>query len=178
LVNLSNPCLNRWGFNIFWTKFWYSDNFYSQNLQHDIFFEKLIYTYLTYGISLSKKNITNAFWFAKDLSSLLIWPNSYYRWYTRLSSLDEHSGFYKIRKSLTDIYYMRCWVFKFMNWTVINIYWFRSTKTNKLSFLQKNKILNQFSTIPSKDKITLKRLKFFISKDLAHFLSRRFFYKF
>jgi len=178
LGNLSNPCLNRWGFNIFWTKFWYSDKFYAQNLQHDVFFEKLIYTYLTYGILLTKKNLTSLFWFPVKANTSVTETNLYYRWYTRLSNLHEHSGFYKIRTSLTGIYYMRFWVFKFMNWTVINVYWFRSIKPTKVTSLRHDKPLNQFYVLENKNKTILKRLKFFMSKNVIRFLDKKLFYKF
>jgi hypothetical protein len=50
--NMGYPVVTRIGINQFWYHHWYSDVNYSSNLKQDNLFDKLVYMYLRYGLTL------------------------------------------------------------------------------------------------------------------------------
>ena len=51
--NMSNPTINRWGLNLFWYKYWYTDKNYNLNTQIDAAMVYLVHTFLNFGILFS-----------------------------------------------------------------------------------------------------------------------------
>jgi hypothetical protein len=164
---MSNPCLNRWGSNIFWKAFWYSDNHYSANVQQDRFFETLILTYLFYGLRLNINPFVNPFWYNNNKFSVE-WrlPNRekvYYRWNTKYDLLTEGPIYYQTRTKAKDLYLMRIWILKFVKFIVLNLYWFQPFKKKK-SIRKSVKDINFFKTPENPRSSLLKRLKLIILK--------------
>lgn len=133
--NISNPAINRWGFNQFWRRFWYSDKNFNQKLQQDKIFNRLIYFYLHYGI-LPYPNI-----FVAKRWSLISYVNTiklnpllelkYFRTVYFKTDMLETPISYRLRIKLKNIYITKTWIFRYQNWLIINFYAFQPLKSNK-----------------------------------------------
>ena len=136
---MSNPSINRWGYNLFWYRNWYSEKFKSQNIQQDYIFNKLIYCYLFYG-----------FYFPRNIFVLRYWKKkyqffeyqhqktneSYFRTYDMYDEFLLKKYKTRIRTKFHHIYYSIIWIFKYQNWIFINFYSlnpiYKKKKTKKL----------------------------------------------
>ena len=63
--NMGYPVVTRIGINQFWYRHWYSDVNYSSNLKQDNLFDKLIYMYLKYGLTLQNNQFFHEYWYRK-----------------------------------------------------------------------------------------------------------------
>ena len=133
---MSNPLLNRWGSNIYWLKYWYTDINYSANLQHDRFTEQLLFTYLFFGATTYRNLFYHRYWYqnlnAKFLPRITYLRQFYYRPFTRFNLVDEDYTLSTIRHQSSDFYRMRVWILKFSNWFVVNSYWFQPLKKKRI----------------------------------------------
>ena len=128
---MSNPCLNRWGSNIYWNSMWYSDTRYSFNLKQDLIIEDLIQTYLYYGLKIQTTLFWNPYWYKLNFSSLKLPVKLSWRYYNKVTHFDvltEDMIYYYLRTKQKDLYFMKLWIMKFANWIVINLYWFQPKK--------------------------------------------------
>ena len=190
--NMSNPCLNRWGSNTYWSVFWYSDNYYAKNLQQDRIFEKLLNIYLFYGLQTKKTLFFNNYWFYSkhSLSTTKYLKNPqlvnlrhYFRWYEHYDSgLGKR---YKdcLRTHTQDVYMMRIWIMKFVNWVVINVYWFKPVKGTDVMDRSYDKPRltydHTFLTLPKKTNATnIHRLKLITSQHFFKLINQKLYYKF
>lgn len=178
--NMSNPCINRWGLNTFWYRFWFSDTSYSNNLQQDQIFVKLLNIYFNYGIELPKSIFFSNYWFHKTLKPSQF--PEYYRFSTfRNQTLGLHSS-YRLRSGVTDVYPMRLWLFKYNNWVVINFYWFQPFKkrlSRKLGKSVKPRELFRLESRRSNSDLTsTRRLKTLLSLSMSTDYLTKLYYKF
>jgi hypothetical protein len=63
--NMGYPVVTRIGINQFWYHHWYSDVNYSSNLKQDNLFDKLVYMYLRYGLTLQNNPFFHEYWYRK-----------------------------------------------------------------------------------------------------------------
>lgn len=131
---MSNPQINRWGSNLIWYNFWYSDRIYDKQVQQDRIFSQLLETYLTYGLESYSNRFGNLYWYKN--SKLLILPGSYYRYATVRRPVVKIVTILRFRSSLKDQYRMRIWILRYSNWLVINMYWFHPNKNKKRKVTQ------------------------------------------
>ena len=188
--NMSNPCLNRWGSSTFWSVFWYSDNYYAKNLQQDRIFEKLLNIYLFYGLQTKSTFFLSNYWFySKPLNSNLSLkspmenPNNYFRWFEY-----HDSGLGKkfkdcLREKTTDVYMMKLWILKFVNWIVINVYWFKPIKgpepLNRHRDFKRSTYDHTFLSIGRENNTTnIHRLKLLASQHFFKLINQKLYYKF
>lgn len=178
--NMSNPCINRWGLNTFWYRFWYSDNYYTFNLQQDRIFVKLLYIYFNYGIELPKSIFFNTYWYQKNLkpSTTL----SYYRFSTFKNSTLGLNSTYRFRYSITDVYPMKLWLLKYNNWIIINFYWFQplKKKITRKSYAR-SRTRDMFRVTPTADQfdaLSLRRTKALVNLSLSGAYFAKTYYKF
>ena len=187
---MSNPCLNRWGSSIYWSVFWYSDNYYAKNLQQDRIFEKLLNIYLFYGLQTKTTFFLSTYWFySKTLNTnssskgLVSSPNNYYRWFEYFDSGLGKKFKDCLRVKTRDVYMMKLWILKFVNWIVINVYWFKPIKgqesTNRYQFKTRNPVDYTFLNLGRKGSSTnVHRLKTLTSQHFFKLTNQKLYYKF
>jgi hypothetical protein len=129
--NISNPSINRWGLNLFWYRFWYTDKNYSLVVQQDAFITKLIHIFINYGILFPKNIFTNRFWYSSEVLTRNYYNEhntKYYRVVNFKSEAMKINEFYYIRTKLKNVYYSRIWILRYQNWIIINFYAFQPPK--------------------------------------------------
>ena len=186
--NMSNPCLNRWGSNIYWSVFWYSDNYYAKNLQHDRLFEKLLNIYLFYGLQSKTTFFLSNYWFysktqCESSQKLIVSNHNYYRWFEYYDSGLGKKFKDCLRAKTTDVYLMKLWILKFVNWIVINVYWFKPIKgkesVDRYQLNQSNPHDYTYVSIGRNNNSTnIKRLKFLTSQYFYKLVNQKLYYKF
>lgn len=183
LGNMSNPLVNRWGANIYWSKLWYSDQNYTTNLKQDSVFIQLLKMYFMYGLQTPVNLFLLKYWyFSKKTDakkSHLTFTNKYYRRYSKNLTLDEKDNSYTLRLATKDIFPMKVWIFKFQNWILLNFYWFQPLK--KSIFKQIKKQPKTFSLLQLENHeslSSLRRYRLFLSKNLYTVFYNRLYYRF
>lgn len=187
---MSNPCLNRWGSSTFWSVFWYSDNYYAKNLQQDRIFEKLLNIYLFYGLQTKSTFFLSNYWFYSksfnsnlSLKSPMTNLNNYFRWFEYYDSGLGKKFKDCLREKTTDVYMMKLWILKFVNWIVINVYWFKPIKgpepLNRHRDLKRSTHDHTFLSIGRENNTTnIHRLKLLASQHFFKLLNQKLYYKF
>ena len=183
LGNMSNPLVNRWGANIYWSKLWYSDQNYTTNLKQDSVFIQLLKMYFMYGLQTPVNLFLLKYWyFSKKIDSKqnhLTFTNKYYRRYSKNLALGEKDNSYTLRLATKDIFPMKVWIFKFQNWILLNFYWFQPLK--KSTFKQIKKQPKTFSLLQLENHeslSSLRRYRLFLSKNLYTVFYNRLHYRF
>lgn len=156
---MSNPLINRWGFNLFWYNFWYTDkNSFLQN-SLDVIITKLLFCYITYGLLINKNIFFSTYWYKKInyLSTNLFkrLDSKYFRAMSHKNRITGEISRFYTRLKKKDVYFSKFWILKYQGWIVVNIMAFqplkkksRNKKTRKYfsTFLKSNSlaIQNQF----------------------------------
>lgn len=180
---MSNPLVNRWGSNTYWTSLWYSDMFYSANVQHDSAIVELLKIYFFYGLQTPKNIFFRKYWYLSKRSfrtpQHVNFSNKYFRTYAHKIYWDETPDSYKTRTRTRDIYPLKTWIFKCHNWVLINFYWYKPMKGLKGPIYKNTpKTFNFFSVLEKNNLSSLRRYKIFITKNLYKIFYKRFLYKF
>lgn len=130
---MSNPNISRWGFNLFWYKFWYYDKNYYLALQHDILINKLIYTFLNFGILFPTNIFVNKYWFrsCEYVNYFNSYNTKYYRIMGFKNLISKEMNYYKERIKIENVYQSKIWILKFHHWIVINFYSFSPLKKKR-----------------------------------------------
>lgn len=126
---MSNPSINRWGMNVFWHHFWYSDTHYSQNAEQDKLMTELVNTYLYFGLATPFNFFMNPYWFFKKSPPYN--ALRYYRFVRVLGRALRTLTTYRLRVQTDCIFPMRIWILKFQKWIVLTFYWFQPWKRKK-----------------------------------------------
>jgi len=168
---MGNPIITRLGIQQFWYHHWYSDKNVSSNLQHDYLFEKLLFIYLKYGLKTQDNFFAHQYWYTSrlniklnSLQNLKHLKTIFYRKYYYLNDVVgiEHS--FLMRNTTPEYFPLKLWVFKFNNWIILSIVWFKplkgryKNKTNLFSASAAN-LLHKPSSFYFKNK----RLKLLLS---------------
>lgn len=178
---MSSPSINRWGLNLFWYRYWYSDTNYQLNIQCDEIFNKLIYYYLFYGIIFPKNIFFNKYWYNFKFNiktNININHNKkYYRFVEFKNEFTKEKILKKFRIKMKFLYFSKIWIFKYQNWLILNFYVFQPLKQKNIKIL-KNKIeINFFKKKNTNNKIFFKSLFYFIFYNF-NFLQKNNFYYF
>ena len=168
---MSNPLVNRWGSNIYWSKLWYSDKKYALNLKHDATFTNLLKIYFMYGLQTPKNIFISKYWYFSYLSKTKLIhkheQNKYYRRYTKNLLLTDSQDSYNLRIVTKDVFPMKIWIFKFQNWILLNFYWFQPLKKSNTKLIKRQpKIFSLLQQTNLEITSSLRRYKSFISKNL------------
>lgn len=182
---MSNPLINRWGFNLFWYNFWYTDkNSFLQN-SLDSIITKLLFIYINYGLLFQKNPFFSNYWYKKNI---LLSTNLYKKYDLKYFRIMEHKN--RITGELTrfytriakkDVYYSKFWVLKYQNWIIIHIHSFQPLKKKKL--IKKNRKYGA-STLPPYFNLTEQtfffffRYKIYLSFLLNNYLIKKNMYYF
>ena len=132
---MGNPTITRLGTQQFWYHHWYSDSSHALNLQQDKLFENLLNIYLTYGLRIPSHLFVHEYWYAnKNLfkRTRIDFLNSkhhlFYRKYYYLNNVVGIEHNFLIRNNTPEYFPLRLWLFKYNNWIILNITWFKPLK--------------------------------------------------
>jgi hypothetical protein len=141
---MSNPVITRLGINQFWYKHWYSDSSYSLNLQQDNLFQELVQLYLDYGLVLKSNIFIHEYWYKfNDVKKLRLsyefrTYNTFFRRFYYSNNIVGIEHTFLLRNKTPEYFPMRTWFFKYANWVVISVNWFKPLKQRKLKELHPN----------------------------------------
>jgi len=180
---MSNPLVNRWGSNIYWSKLWYSDTNYTVNVKQDSLFINLLKIYFMYGLQTPKNLFALKYWYFSTVKKLNIThgyvQNKYYRRYTKNLTISDNQDSYKLRIATKDIFPMKIWIFKFQNWILLNFYWFQPVKKSAQKSLKRQPKTFSLLQQPNTEVFSsLRRYKTFISTNLLKVFFKKNYYKF
>lgn len=129
LGNLSNPCINRWGINAFWSHYWYTDTKYSLFLQQDVMMSVLLKTYIHYGSRNPPRFWQDQYWHkTKNYTSKCDLHHDN-RWFVKHEIDLGYSVAYIMRNEGPELFEARWNILRFNRWFVINVSWFQPDKT-------------------------------------------------
>ncbi len=128
---MSNPCINRWGLNSFWSHSWYSDNRYSLYAKQDHVVLNLLKIYLMYGANTPKSVFKNSYWFKSLTLKHSLNFSYHYRWITVRNKTLQMTSTYPMRIAREETFDARVSVLRFNSWFVVNSYWFQPDKQRK-----------------------------------------------
>lgn len=133
---MSNPCINRWGINSFWSHYWYSDLRYSLYSKQDNLILELLKIYLKCGSNIPKTFFLNVYWYKESTISDSKNFKRYYRWVTvRNRTLDMYTT-YPMRILRDETFDTRITILRLNSWIVVNSYWFQPDKKKKHRLLK------------------------------------------
>ncbi len=182
---MSNPLINRWGLNLFWYNFWYTDKNLSLIYNLDFLINKLIFTYIKFGLNFEKNIFFHNYWFKfAILKNKIIFEKNNIKYFRVLEHKNKITGEltrFFVRSGLKDISYSKLWILKYQNWIVITLLSFQPLK--KKQYLKKRKKnLNPIFEISQKNykkNLLLFRLKLKLSFLLKNsFLKSNLYYFF
>lgn len=174
---MSNPVISRWGLNLFWYRHWYTDKNYHLSLQHDDAINKLLHTFLNFGISFPVNIFIHKYWFKnyKYKNYFNEHVTKYYRIINFKNFITQEINSYNVRIRIENIYQSKIWILKFQHWILVNFYCFTPLKKRQVEAIRNNQwqFFDTFLTKSSHHFKNYKRLKFvffFISNQLRkHF---------
>jgi len=180
---MSNPLVNRWGANIYWSKLWYSDQNYTTNLKQDSVFIQLLKMYFMYGLQTPVNLFLLKYWYFNKKTDTkknhLTFTNKYYRRYSKNLTLDEKDNSYTLRLATKDIFPMKVWIFKFQNWILLNFYWFQPLKKSVFKQIKKQPKTFSLLQLENHESLSsLRRYRLFLSKNLYTVFYNRLYYRF
>jgi len=159
---MSNPSINRWGLNLFWYKFWFSDKNMQKIFHQDYNFDKLIYFFIRYGLLLQTPLFFNNYWFSTNYTNLrntfIKNQLNYFRIIEYRNKVINETTTSKIRNNLKNIFFSRLWILRFQNWLVFNFYSFQPVKINTQTAYQFRSMMNFILNNPNRI-FKLRRLK-------------------
>lgn len=165
---MSHPSINRWGTNLFWYNFWYTDKKLALSIHNDMLLNNLIFTYLNYGLFYKKNIFLNNYWHKlenTDLKELNTHQLKYFQIMEHKNKITDEITKFTTRIKKKHIYFSKLWILKYQNWILINLYSFQPiTKPKKLSMRKKNKFLGIEQKVNLLKKLkTLIRFKLFLN---------------
>lgn len=182
---MSNPLINRWGLNLFWYRFWYTDKNNSLVVNQDNLINKLILIYTHFGLLHSKNIFLNKYWFLsyKKKNILTTFNNNIYNLkYFRLieykNKILNEFKLYKIRNKIKNLYFSKIWILRYQKWLIINFYSFQPISARMKKKINKTRNLESYTVIKQKNFTLLLRYKFFLNYFLNAYLKNINYYKF
>ncbi len=164
--NISNPSINRWGLNLFWYRYWYSDTKNQTNIQQDYIFNNLISTYVLYGILHPQHLFLNRRWYPLPLQYFKEYNENYMEKYYRdmemKDAIENEVIVHRLREKRKNMHLSKLWIFRYQNWIIINFYSFQPIKSFFYDKKKRFKQVNDFSYSIAKTNNNFRRLKFFL----------------
>ena len=163
--NLSNPSINRWGLNLFWYNFWYSDKSSFFLMHQDYHFTKLMHFFVQYGLNLKREVFFNFLWYKKNslISSNLLedikkFNQTSFRFFEYKNKFESEANLVFTRKKKKYLYLSKVWTFRFQNWLILNLYGVQQVQnSNDALWFNRQRNYSQIFTNSNKKKITKKK---------------------
>ena len=139
---MSNPIITRLGLSQFWYKHWYSDSSYGLNVKYDNLFKQLLLLYFNYGLSQKRNIFLHKYWYRStnftknqikksQVSNEIFTWNIFHRSYTFTNVATSIENFYTLRNITGEYFPLKLWVFKYNNWIIYIINWFKPQKLRR-----------------------------------------------
>lgn len=153
LGNLSHPSINRWGLNLFWYSFWFSDKNKSSNVHQDFFFNRLLIIFINYGLTHEKDIFYSDYWYNSKskflkLRSFLFSKNLplCFRHIEYKNKVNNELALVKLRIKKKNAHLTKIWILRFQNWIILNIYFIQplKKKTYTIEITDKKKYERSF----------------------------------
>lgn len=145
---MSHPSINRWGLNLFWYRFWYNDKISALLNHQDVLIDKLIITYLQYGLLINKNFFFSKYWFIRQIKKNInfdyLQNTKYFRTVEYKNKVIDEYRTYKIRNKIKNLYFSKLWLFRYQNWLIVNFYCYQPLKKIQNTYNVKKKITNVF----------------------------------
>lgn len=183
---MGNPVITRLGIQQFWQNHWYSDSNTSSNLQQDKLFENLLNLYLTYGLKIRENLFIHEYWYSNNkhikaarLNHHNVTHNIFYRRYYYLNNVVGVEHTFLLRNTTPEYFPLKLWLFKYNNWVVLNVTWFKPMKGKN----RNNTVSNSASAAnvlhkPSSKHFMNKRFKLLLYYFYTKLLSKHKSYQF
>lgn len=166
--NINHPSIAKWGLNLFWYNFWFTDHRYFSPLHQDKILRTFFYIYVNFGMYFPTHPFINQYWYrSRDVNFDfdLNYNFKCFRIHNTPYDDSDTMGYYRTREKLDCVYLSRMWILRFDNWFILSFYCLRPKETN-LVIKKKIKInVTNMNTITISRPTTLifKRLKFIAS---------------
>lgn len=170
--NLSHPSINRWGLNLFWYNFWYSDKNKTHSSHQDVFLNRLVLIYINYGLSVDRNLFFSTYWYSNKSKfyneQITLFNKNLpisFRFVNYKNKVNNELTLVKLRIKLKNLHFTKLWILRFQNWIIINMYLIQPLKKN-LKYTKKKKINRNFFLDKHSNKkikkISFLRLLFFL----------------
>ena len=132
---MTHPVVTRLGIKQFWHNHWYTDTTRAATLQQDKTLKLLINIYLNYGLTTQSSPFIHEYWYKPSYIRLRLqeatdYNKSFRRFYYTNDTLGiEHS--YLIRNKTPEYFPLKVWLFRYQNWFIVSVKWFKPLKTKK-----------------------------------------------
>lgn len=127
--NINNPCVNRWGLNSLWTRYWFSDQQYALFLQQDTVFMAVAKTFIGYGVEPEIYMYYNRYWYKPSFGPRPeYWGHPDYRYFTVVEDELGYTLRFRLRREMKETFQSRWVLLRFSGWYVIVVHWFQPDK--------------------------------------------------
>lgn len=180
---MSSPSINRWGLNLFWYRFWYTDKNNSSLISQDDLINKLILTYVQHGLMFNQNIYLNKYWWPFLNNSIQVFNKDlnlkYFRTIEYKNRVINETRFYKLRTKVKNLYFSKIWIFRYQSWLLINFYAYQPLKKKNKSQAVINKTSNFYLVGQRSDKNKIYyRIKFYLFFLINNSTSSSNYYKF
>jgi len=136
------PVITRLGYNQLWYRKWYNDDRYNNYIKLLNTFNKVITSYLKYGLLFNNNIFIHTYWYRKKrniYTKTNYNHNLYFRRYYYAHKILTIDHSYLLRISTPEYFPLRTYIIKYNNWIFISIQWFKPLKpenTKNMKLLQ------------------------------------------
>lgn len=187
--NLSHPSINRWGLNLFWYNFWYSDKTKSYDTHLDFHLNKLVINFINYGLIVEKDLFFSPYWHNKKSKFYKEHENSFeknvpfcYRYAQYKNKINNELTLVKFRIKKKNLHFTKVWILRFQNWLIINVYLIQPLK-KKFNYVlkkkQKREFLLEYASLTDTARISFLRTIFFFKYLIQNqYIKKNYYYFF
>lgn len=130
------PVVTRLGVNQFWYYHWYNDISYGSTFQTVNIAEKYLTAYLQLGLYYKVNPLFHEYWYGNAFKKLR--TTAYHRYRMKFFRKETHvsdsvhlENVFLIRNESGEYFPMRTWIFRFANWIIFSVHWFKPVKRKK-----------------------------------------------
>jgi hypothetical protein len=157
---MGNPVITRLGRHQLWYRKWYTDNNPLKTIKILSTFDKIVESYLNYGLTFNSNIFLHNYWYKTKLNTKNNNNNIYFRrhYYEHRTLTIEHT--YLIRNKTPEYFPLRVYILKYLKWVIMSVQWFKPLKATKLykqSFNNtKQTLISKYGGITKKNKNKLR----------------------
>ncbi len=162
------PVITRLGVNQFWYKHWYNDFSYSKYFMQTRLAEDSINIYFSVGVHIQTSLSLHKYWSLKHIrhsSYLKIQgqKNLYFRQGIFENRAFNVKEYYDVRLDTGEFFPMRNWIFRYNQWVIFCIFWFKPLKIKYKNFNKNSSPLDSqpgsYYTLNNEYKFYFKKFK-------------------
>ena len=178
--NMHYPSINRWGYNLFWLNYWFSDKLKSLNIQQDILLDQLISYYFIFGYFNKKNFQVSSYWYNDYIRKEHdIFFDNYefdsFRIVKNIKTTKVSLDYFIFKNEIPETSYVKIWIFRYQKWLILfffSLNFIRDRKATKpISTNELFESITPIKWIPAQKLTYFKKLFFFL-----FFLKTNFFF--